>query len=521
LLFRDVAGESGLGTLLDGIRGHAAAWGDVDGDGLPDLWVGTYHTAGKPGQLLLQRRGKFVLDEQDGPRVSACASGAVFADLGNTGRLDLFVSNNAHAADGVRSRPSRLFRNEGGGKLEDVSKDSGACPPGFLGRTVAAADLDGDGLLDLIASEFYYAPTAKTGVALYRNRGKWRFEEVGRARGLPGGQAFPGVAIADVNQDGWPDVFLTAADGSNRLLLNDGKGSFGEAPGTREVFAWKGLARDDPPTGVAIADLNRDGLPDIVVGHHFKAPWRTPAPVRVYLHRGVKAGVPTYEEVTAKAGLTGLAMKAPHVEIQDVDNDGWPDIVTSIVKFADGKPYPVIYRNLGVKDGLPRFELTGWDVNDFPTKEDREARRSGTFFAKVLKERKILYGAAAPMCDFDRDGRLDLLLVTWWEETRPLLLRNETRGGNWLQVRVAGPAGVNRMGVGALVKLFADGKLVGCREITVCQGWCSGQEAVAHLGLGALERVDVEVSLPHGKGKLVARGVKANQRLTMAEKKER
>src|SRR5262245_20673518 len=79
--FRDVAEESGLAKHLKGIRGHAAAWGDLDGDGWPDLWVGTYHTAGKPGQLLLNRKGKFTLEKD--ARVSACASGAVFADLTN------------------------------------------------------------------------------------------------------------------------------------------------------------------------------------------------------------------------------------------------------------------------------------------------------------------------------------------------------------------------------------------------------------------------------------------------------
>src|SRR4051794_33730924 len=78
--FRDVADESGLGAALAGIRGHAAAWGDIDGDGWPDLWVGTFHTAGKPGQLLLNRKGRFLLDSQEALRVSACASGAVFAD---------------------------------------------------------------------------------------------------------------------------------------------------------------------------------------------------------------------------------------------------------------------------------------------------------------------------------------------------------------------------------------------------------------------------------------------------------
>src|SRR5262249_3068796 len=247
--------------------------------------------------------------------------------------------------------------------------------------------------------------------------------------------------------------------------------------------------------------------------------WVKPAPVRLYLHGGVKDGNPTFQDVTEAAGLKPLAMKAPHVEIQDFDNDGWPDIFVSIVKFKDGKPCPVIFKNLGVKNAIPRFPDDAWAVNDFPTAEDRATKRAGPFFEKMLKDRKIMYFAAGPSADYDRDGRLDLLLANWWVEGRTLLLRNETPGGNWLDVTVQGPRGVNRMGLGARVRLYPAGKLgaadrlLGCREISAGYGYCSGQEAVAHFGLGKEERVDLEVILPHGKGKLTQKGVKANQRI--------
>src|SRR5262249_48834394 len=283
------------------------------------------------------------------------------------------------------------------------------------------------------------------GPVLFHNRGNHRFENVAKAAGLPEKLSGLGVAVADLNGDGWPDVFLTEGDGNHRLFLNDGKGKFVDAPGSREVFRWKNLGKDDTPAGVCLADVNRDGLPDIVIGHHNKAPWRSPAPIRLYLNKGVKDGVPTFEDVTEAAGLKPLAMKAPHIEIQDFDNDGRPDILVSIVKFRDGQPYPVIFRNLGVQDGIPRFREDAWAVNDFPNTEDLAVRQSGAFFKKVLHDRKVMYMAAGPTCDYDRDGRLDLLLVNWWAEDRSLLLRNETPGGNWLDVRVEGSNGVNRM----------------------------------------------------------------------------
>jgi hypothetical protein len=88
-------------------------------------------------------------------------------------------------------------------------------------------------------------------------------------------------------------------------------------------------------------------------------------------------------------------------------------------------------------------------------------------------------------------------------------------------VRVEGSKGINRMGIGSKVKLYPAGKLgdastlLGWREINAGYGYCSGQEAVAHFGLGKTEAVDVEVMLPYNRGMLMRKNVKANQRLTV------
>jgi hypothetical protein len=520
-VFRDVGEEVGSLPHLAGIRGHGAAWGDVTGCGFPDLFVATFHDNGSKASMFLRNdKGKFRLDDQEQLRTSGAGSGALFVDLTNNGRLDLYVSNCFHGKTGTVTAPSLLFRNDGGGKFTDISKESGTCPPSYSGRGLAAADFDGDGLLDLLTCERYYGEV-RVGPALYRNKGNYSFESVAPEVGLPPGLSGLGVAVADLNNDGWPDVFLTEGSGNHRLFLNDGKGRFIEAPGSRDVFRWKMGGPEDTPAGVCIADVNRDGLPDIVIGHHTKSPWNAPLAVRLYLNRGMKDGVPQFEDVTEAAGLKPLQMKGPHVEIQDFDNDGWPDILVSIVKFKDGQPHPLIYRNLGVKDGIPRFEEQAWAINDFPTAEDVKIKGSAKLFDKILKEKKIMYFAAGPSGDFDRDGRLDLILPNWWLDGRTLLLRNETPGGHWLDVLVEGAKGVNRMGIGSKVKVYPPGKLgdaaslLGYREISIGYGYCSGQEAVAHFGLGKTERVDIEVTLPHGKGKIVKKDVNADQRLTV------
>jgi hypothetical protein len=520
-VFKDVGDDAGIFPHVAGIRGHAAAWGDADGDGYPDLFVGTFHNQGsKPGVLLLNAKGKFRAADGEHLRTSGIGSGALFADLANTGRPDLYVSHCAHGKDGVAAAPSLLFRNDGGGKFTDVSKGSGACPPGYAGRGLAALDFDGDGLLDLVTCEQYYTSKVKTGAALYRNTGDYKFEDVSAAAGLPAGFGGLGVAVADVNNDGRPDLFLSGGAGDHRLLLNAGGGKFREAPGAREVFAWAGAGGEDAPAGVCVADVNRDGLADVVIGHHYSSFLAKPRSVRLYLNRGVTDGVPRFEDVTEAAGIGPLPMKAPHVEVQDFDNDGWPDIYVSVVKFRDGKPCPVIYRNLGA-GAVPKFREDAWAVNDFPTAEDKALRGSRPLFDKILKEGKVIYAAAGPSADFDRDGRVDLFLANWWVGSRSLLLRNETPGGNWLAVRVEGGDGVNRMGVGARVSVYPAGKLgdaaarLGCREVAAGYGFCSGQEAVAHFGLGTAAAVDVEAVLPHGKGAVVRKGVAANQLLVV------
>ena len=365
---------------------------------------------------------------------------------------------------------------------------------------------------------------------LFRNRGGLTFEDASAAAGLPADVPGLGVAAADVNGDGWPDFFLCSGRGGNRLFVNDGAGKFSEPPGSRETFDWSRLdpppRGDDTPCGVAFGDVNRDGRPDLAVGHHFERPWVAPIANRLYLNRTGPDGKVAFEDVTAMTGLTPLPMKAPHVEIQDFDNDGWPDLLCSLVKFAGGRAHPLIFRNLGIRDGLPRFEERTLGVNDFPNDSDRSETRTGAFFAKMIRDGKVIYSAPAPAGDFDRDGRLDLFFANWWVESPSLLLKNETPGGNWLDVRVAGAGKLNRMGIGAVVRVYPAGKLgdaaalVGAREISVGYGYTSGQEAAAHFGLADVERVDLEIVLPHGGGKVVERDVKANQRLAVETKKQ-
>ena len=530
-VFREVSDETGLAQHLMGIRGHGAGWGDVDGDGWFDLYVATFHSGdSQPNLLLRNEDGEFQLDQQPSLQLSMRGTGVVFADLDNDGDTDLYLGSMPSSEDSRLTARSghqlvgcSLFENEGQGRFSNVSRGNGACPVAFGGRSATVLDFDGDGLLDILVGEdpllgYNGSPTASS--RLFRNLGDLQFEDVTRAAGLPADIPGLGVAAGDVNNDTWPDIFIAAAD-SNRLFLNDGRGRFYEPSGARAVFAWTPDRGDDMVCGVALGDVNRDGLLDIVIGQHYERPWQTPVANRLYLNRGIADGVPAYQDVTEDAGLLPLPMKAPHVEIQDFDNDGWPDISASVVKFAGGQPYPIIFHHGGVAEGVPQFGADALQVNDFPTEADKSIRRSGQLFDKVLREKKIFYAAPGPSADFDNDGRLDMFLPSWWSEASSLLLRNETPGGHWLQVQLEVGEGTNRMGIGSRVYVYRTGELgeagalLACQEVATGYGYASGQPTIAHFGLGAEEVVDLKVVLPHGRGHWDRQSVRADQKVLL------
>ncbi len=490
--FENATKAAGLEPCLKEWRlAHSASWGDVTGNGFPDLLMGAFANVPRwtdgpiPNMLFFNRDGqRFELSPQPELQMEglhARVTHILLADLDGDRDLDLMMV--CHAGN-PKEYPSTLWENFGEGRFRDVTPRKGYWPNPMAYRNVAAVDLDGDGRLDLLGCDNNYRNWSDGGgtLVVLLNRGNFTFED-GRARlGFPDrGVTGLGLAVGDINDDGRLDFFVADC---NRLFVSGPEGRYREAAAGTFQKPSSG-DREAHTCGAVFGDLNNDGRLDLVTTEHGER-----AQIRIYLHRGTnKEGLPTFQNVTEAAGLMealppktekGFPLKQGHVAIADFDNDGRPDLWLGLVfRNENGEPQPVVLRNLGNDaDGRPKF-------------------------SPIPRDRLLGYYAVGPVADYDRDGRMDGFLPAWfrWEEGPSYLFRNGTEpSGHWLTVRVVGNGnGWNTMGIGATVRLYEAGRgsdpksFLQRRDITHGNGYSSGEEALAHFGLGDRTEVDVEV----------------------------
>jgi hypothetical protein len=519
--FNDVAAEAGITFRHENgasaekhmfeTFGSGVGVIDFDNDGWPDLFFANGadlgHGKRSPGNALYRNLGNGKFEDVTAKAGVAgngmFATGVTVGDYDNDGWLDIYVTGYGG---------NQLFHNNGDGTFTDVTAKAGVAGGGWS-SSAAWVDYDRDGYLDLFVARYvdydiktapycgyqkpgyrmYCDPQQFDGMPalLYHNNRDGTFTEVGRKAGVanPAGKGL-GVAIGDIDGDGWPDIFVANDGVRNFLYRNKGNGTFDDiAYGAGVGFDMNGKTLNG--MGAEIADLDGDGLPDIF----FTAFSRQYNPFFRNL------GKLLFEDTTLKAGLPssvetlGFGTKA-----FDYDNDGNLDIyianghVTDNVKLYDPqlsyRQTDLLYRNSG-----------GGHFRDV-------SAESGPAF------RIQHVGRGAAVADFDNDGDLDIVVTD--AGGRPMLLRND--GGNrnhWIAVRARGRES-NRFGIGCKVRVWSGGRTQ-LREINPYGSYLSTSDVRLFFGLGSEANITrLEIAWPSGK-KQVIENARANQVLTLDE----
>jgi len=449
------------------------------------------------------------------------SGGVAFLDVDGDDLPDLVLARTS--LDDPALQGLVLLLGRGDGTFADATAvagltDGGAC----VG--VAAADLDGDGRVDL------FVPTDGEGDRLWLQRAPLAFEEVGAVAGVRGdGRRSRSVALLDADLDGWLDVYVSRWEGAgpaghyggqdswiapNVLYRNRGDGTF------EDVTATAGVDCDGRSTlGAGAADLDGDADPDLYVANDF---------FDDCLYENLGDG--TFADVSAEAGVGPHAINGMGVAFGDADGDGLAEIVVTDDLRPDASTGNAFYWNLG---GL-RFASAALDVGldggesvnedsavywgagwrDFDGDGDLELQLaqqstgpSWVFELDATAGRFVPVGAdrfdarydvrGSAYADYDRDGRTDLVLLA--RGGPPRLYRNVgADGAGWIRVRATAPPG-NAAGIGATVTVAACGRTL-VRIVEGGTGYLSASEPVLTIGLGACAMADrVEARFPGGR----------------------
>jgi hypothetical protein len=500
VFFEDIARSSGLTVpntsggparkdyILE-TTGNGVAIFDYDGDGAEDIFIANGTTLDRrPGSKRLPQlyhndgHGRFTeVGEKAGFTLEGWGQGVCVGDYDNDGRPDLLVTYY-----GV----NRLYRNLGNGTFRDVTGQAGLPVEGTrYGSGCSFFDYDHDGYLDLFVANYVDLDLAKTprpgsgefcvwkeipvmcgprGLpqghsVLYHNNRDGTFTDVSEKAGIlkPGGRYALGVATADFNNDGWPDIYVACDMTPSLLFENRHDGTF-EERGVEAGVAYNFDGALQAGMGVAVADFDGDGRLDIAKTN-FSGDLTS-------LYRNEDGRF--FSDVSREAGLAKRQYLGWGIAFVDVDDDGWPDLVV-----ANGHVYPEVEKSpVGDKYLQPTLLLRNLGDGHFADLTGT----AGPAFATPRPARGLAAG------DLDGDGRPEIVIVNM--NGTPSLLKNLKAGGNFLNVAVRGTKS-NRSGIGARIEVeIGARKIVG--EVMSGGSYYSQNSLVQHFGLGKAAVVD-------------------------------
>lgn len=529
-------------------NGGGVAVGDINNDGLQDI----FFTANLKSNRLYLNEGNFQFNDiTKTAKVSGrddWKTGCTMVDVNADGWLDIYVCYSGKGS--AESRRNELYINNHNNTFTESAKQYGLDDKGCSTQAIFF-DYDLDGDLDCYVLNHNIRAYKNVGLhylkndvdslagdRLYRNDND-HFVNVSRSAGISGNPiSFGlGIAVSDINNDGWPDIYVSNDyTEQDYLYINNKNGTFSQ----KEMYAFGHMSQFS--MGNEIADINNDGFVDILTldmlpeDNHRQKLLQGQENYELYqymIENGfhyqymrnmlqLNNGNGTFSEIGQLAGISNTDWSWCPL-LADFDNDGYKDlfITNGYMRDYTNKDFLKYWGDYLVKQAVNRDSIHYFDivkmmpstnVANYAFKNNGDLTYKNVSEQWGLKQFSLSNGSA--YADLDNDGDLDLVINNINEPA--FIFRNESTGSNYINIQLKG-SGKNSFGLGTKLYCYTNGKMQFLEQMPT-RGYQSSVTNMLHFGLGSVTEIDsLKIIWPNGAVQKIEK-LQSNQLITLEQK---